>query len=86
MALGCLLLKKAATQIGTYRLDSSASFTGLPQIPEQLANPTQARVDAARIARVSLKNLFAARFLLQQNIGPDSFLVPSTDPRHSVPG
>jgi len=50
MAPSCLLLKKAATQTGTYRGDSSACFTGLPQIPKQLTDPAQAKSLTARSA------------------------------------
>lgn len=70
MAPSCLLLKKAATQTGTYCVDSSACFTGLPQIPKQLTNPTQAKILTARIAQVGHKKLFAARFLLWQTMQP----------------
>lgn len=55
MAPSCLLLKKAATQIGTYSVDSSACFTGLPQIPKQLTNPTQAETFTAGMARAGFK-------------------------------
>ena len=70
MAPSCLLLKKAATQIGTYHVDSSACFTGLPQIPKRLTNPTQAKILTARITQVGHKKLFAARFLLWQTKWP----------------
>lgn len=55
MAPSCLLLKKAATQIGTYRADSSACFTGLPQIPKQLTNPRQAETFTAGTAQAGFK-------------------------------
>lgn len=80
-APSCLLLKKAATQIGTYRVDSSACFTGLPQIPKQLTNPTQAKILTARIAQIGHKKLFAPRFLLWQTMWPHQVSCSSHCPK-----
>lgn len=80
MAPSCLLLKKAATQIGTYRVDSSACFTGLPQIPKQLTNPTQAETFTAGMAQAACKEFYVTP------CGPFVFLVPSTTVVHVVPG
>lgn len=60
MAPSCLLLKKAATQIGTYRMDSSACFTGLPQIPKQFANPTKSKVSNSQNPSSTLQEMFCS--------------------------
>lgn len=76
MALSCLLLKKAATQIGTYHVDSSACFTGLPQIPKQLTNPIQARILTARIAQVDHKKPLAVS-PAADHVASSTFLFPA---------
>lgn len=77
-----LLLKKASTQIG---MDSSARFTGLPQIPKQLTNPTQANILVARITQVGHKKLFAAWFLLRQTVWPHHLSCSQCSPKALCP-
>lgn len=86
MAPSCLLLKKAATQIGTYRMDSSACFTGLPQIPKQLANPTQSKVSTSQNPSTTERNVLQQGFLCSRLPGPISFLAPCSVPEQSALG
>lgn len=85
MVASCLLLKKAATQIGTYHTDSSSCFTGLPQIPKQFANPMQSKISKSELLKYTARNALQQGFLFSRPCGPVSFLAPPVSNR-SAPG
>lgn len=61
MVASCLLLKKAATQIGTYCTDPSSCFTGLPQIPKQFANPMQSKISKSKNCSSTLQEMLCSK-------------------------